>query len=116
MVSKIKLDEKPTKLKIVIETKFKEKVWIQVADANRKNTFYTKRYGFVEGTEEFVVLMPQAPMEASVIVYNDVNGMVRNDNSFRVVEVKAMPYVLPKTNFTKNFFYLVSGKESILKD
>ena len=89
MVSKIKLDEKPTKLKIVIETKFKEKIWIQVADANRKNTLYTKRYGFVEGTEEFVVLMPQAPREAVIIVYNDKNGLIRNDSSFNVKEIKA---------------------------
>jgi hypothetical protein len=96
MVSKITLDEKPTKLKIVIETKFKEKIWIQVADANRKNTFYTKRYGFVDGTEEFVVLMPQAPREAVVIVYNDNNGLIRNDSSFNVKEIKALPYKLPR--------------------
>jgi hypothetical protein len=101
MVSKITLDEKPTKLKIVIETKFKEKIWIQVADANRKNTLYTKRYGFVEGTEEFVVLMPQAPREAVVIVYNDNNGLIRNDSSFNVKEIKALPYKLPRYNFSK---------------
>jgi hypothetical protein len=60
MVTKLTLNEQPTKLKIVIEAKFKEKIWIQVRDANRKNTYYTKRYGFVDGKEEFVVLMPGA--------------------------------------------------------
>jgi hypothetical protein len=101
MVQNITLNDKPTKLKIVIQTNRREKLWIKVSDAKRKNTFYTKRYAFVEGKQEFIVLMPQAPTEASVIVYNDLNGLVRNDNSFSVVEIKALPYVLPKTNFTK---------------
>lgn len=101
MVNKITLDEKPTKLKIVIETRFKEKIWIQVKDANRKNTFYTKRYGFVDGKEEFIVLMPQAPREAVVIVYNDSNGLIRNDSSFKVTEIEALPYKILKYNFSK---------------
>jgi hypothetical protein len=101
MVTKLTLNEQPTKLKIVIEAKFKEKIWIQVRDANRKNTYYTKRYGFVDGKEEFVVLMPQAPMEAVVMVFNDNNGMIRNDSSFRVTEVVASPYKLPRYNFSK---------------
>jgi hypothetical protein len=101
MVTKLTLNEQPTKLKIVIETKFKEKIWIQVRDANRKNTYYTKRYGFVDGKEEFVVLMPQAPMEAIVMVFNDNNGMIRNDSSFKVAEVVATPYKVPRYNFSK---------------
>jgi len=101
MVTKLTLNEQPTKLKIVIETKFKEKIWIQVRDANRKNTYYTKRYGFVDGREEFVVLMPQAPMEAIVMVFNDNNGMIRNDSSFKVSEVVATPYKVPRYNFSK---------------
>jgi len=101
MVTKLTLNEQPTKLKIVIETKFKEKIWIQVRDANRKNTYYTKRYGFVDGKEEFVVLMPQAPMEAIVMVFNDNNGMIRNDSSFKVSEVVATPYKVPRYNFSK---------------
>ena len=101
MVTKVTLNEQPTKLKIVIETKFKEKIWIQVRDANRKNTYYTKRYGFVDGTEEFVVLMPQAPREAVIIVFNDNNGLIRNDSSFNVKEIKALPYKLPRYNFSK---------------
>jgi hypothetical protein len=101
MVTKLTLNEQPTKVKIVIEAKFKEKIWIQVRDANRKNTYYTKRYGFVDGKEEFVVLMPQAPMEAVVMVFNDNNGMIRNDSSFKVTEVVAIPYKLPRYNFSK---------------
>ena len=101
MVSKLTLNDQPSVIKIVIETKFKEKIWIQVRDANRKNTYYTKRYGFVDGKETFKVLMPQAPTEAIVMVFNDSNGMLRNDNSYKVVEIKALPYKLPKYNFSK---------------
>jgi hypothetical protein len=50
MVKNVILDEKPTKLKIVVKTNFKEKIWIKVKDAKRKNTYYTIRYGFVEVT------------------------------------------------------------------
>jgi hypothetical protein len=101
MVKNILLNDKPTKLKIVIETTYREKIWIKVKDAHRKNTYYTKRYGFVEGKQDFYVLMPQAPMEASVVVYNDTNGLMRADNSFRVLEVKALDYKVPKPNFSK---------------
>ena len=101
MVTSITLGEKPTKLKIVIETQFKEKIWIQVKDANRKNTYYTKRYSNVEGEETFYVLMPQAPDEATIIVVNDANGMIRNDYSFKVKEIKALPYNVLKRNFSK---------------
>lgn len=101
MVKTIKLDDKPTKLKVVIQTKFRTKMWIMVKDADRPNTYYTKRYGFVEGKEEFFVLMPQSPINAQVIVYNDENGVIRNDNSFAVLEIKALEYELPKTNFSK---------------
>jgi hypothetical protein len=101
MVSKLTLNDKPSVIQIVVETKYKEKIWIQVRDANRKNTYYTKRYGFVEGKETFKVLMPQAPTEAVVMVFNDNNGMLRSDDSFKVIEVKALPYKLPRYNFSK---------------
>ena len=83
MVKKIDLYEKPTKLKIVIQTTQKEKIWIKVKDANRKNTYYTKRYSFVKGKETFFVMMPQAPDVALVGIYNDANGMLRKDSSFK---------------------------------
>lgn len=100
MRKKVDLDERPTRLKITIETFSKEKIWIKVRDANRKNTFYTKRYAFVDGVEEFFVLMPQAPMDALVIVYNDQNGNMRNDQSFRV-KIEPLPLELKEHKFSK---------------
>ncbi len=101
MVKTINLNEKPTKLKLVISTPYKEKLWIKVKDANRPNTYYTIRYGFVEGKQEFVVLMPQSPEKAQICIFNDANGNIPNDTSFNVVKIKATLYQLAKNNFSK---------------
>jgi len=101
MVKRIELNDKPTKLKIVVETFAKEKIWIKVRDTNRKNTYYTQRYSFVDGKQSFFVYMPQAPEDASVIVYNAENGLLRNDDSFKVLEVTAMPLKLPPLKASK---------------
>ena len=101
MVKKIALDEKPTKLKIVIETSRKEKIWIKVRDAERKNTYYTKRYSFIDGKESFFVFMPQAPDDALVIIYNDANGLMRNDSTFKVKEIKKEPLKLKPFKLSK---------------
>ncbi len=61
----------------------REKIWIKVKDKNRPNTYYTKRYGFVDGKKSFFVNMPQAPEDAKVIVYNDELGLGRRDRSFK---------------------------------
>ena len=101
MIKKIQLDDKPTKLKIVVETFSKEKIWIKVRDANRKNTYYTKRYSFVNGKETFFVFMPQAPEDALVMIYNSENGLMRNDKSFNVIEIKPLPLKLPPVKASK---------------
>jgi hypothetical protein len=101
MVKNIKLNDEPSKIKIVIETSFREKIWIKVKDPNRKNTYYTKRYGFVDGKEAFFVLMPQAPMEVDIIIYNDINGLMRLDNSFKIIEISKVAYKVPTPNFSK---------------
>jgi hypothetical protein len=101
MVKTITLNEKPTKLKIVLQTPYKEKLWIKVADADRPKTYYTIRYGFVNNKTEFVVLMPQSPIRAIVTIFNDSNGNIPQDTSFELLELKAIPYVLPKPKFSK---------------
>ena len=92
MVKNITLNEKPTKLKLVLSSPYKEKIWIKVKDADRPNTYYTIRYGFIEGKKEFVVLMPQAPERAQITIFNDSHGNIPNDSSFQLQEIKAIPY------------------------
>lgn len=97
----ITLNEKPTKLKLVISTPYKEKIWIKVKDAERPNTYYTIRYGFVQGKQEFIVLMPQAPEKAQIIVFNDNNGNIPSDTSFSVENITAIPYKVKSGSFSK---------------
>lgn len=91
MIRNITLNEKPTTLKIVIETRGEERLWIKVRDAERKNTFYTKRYADIDGKQTFYVRMPQAPKVAKVMVYNEEYGVRSKDRGFRVVSIKEVP-------------------------
>jgi hypothetical protein len=91
MIRKIRLNEKPTTLKIVIETNGEQRIWLKVKDANRKNTFYTKRFSDINGRQSFFVRLPQAPEVAKVIVYNDKTGRGRRDFGFRVLSITEVP-------------------------
>ena len=100
MIKTLKLDEKPTILEVLVRTNEREKIWIKVKDANRKNTYYTKRYGFVDGDKSFFVNMPQAPDVAQVIVYNDELGLRRRDKSFDA-KVRALPFDIVPPKMSK---------------
>ena len=91
MVINIRTENKPTTLKIVVVTKSVEKIWIKVADPVKINTYYIKRFANVGGEQSFFVNMPISPQDVDVIVYNDKNGLVKNDNSFIVLEIKKLP-------------------------
>jgi len=98
MIKEVELDKKPSIIRIDVATPVEEKIWIKVADSKRPNTFYTKRYSYVDGHKSFFVNMPQAPEVAVVIVYNDRFGLTRiGDNSLRVrVAKKPLKATLPK--------------------
>lgn len=75
-----------------------------VSDAERKNTFYTKRYSTIKGSKKFFVNMPQSPEIAKLRVYNDEDtgkGRGRRDRSFRVRDVKVLPLELPPLKASK---------------
>lgn len=91
MIKKIRLDNKPTTLKIVVATQRTEKIWIKVADPTKKNTYYIKRFANVKGKKSFFVNMPISPMVADVIVYNANNGLSERDRSFKVLQIKRLP-------------------------
>ena len=91
MIKRIRLNQQPTTLKIVVESRQPIKIWLKVSDIDRKNTYYTKRYGVVDGKQEFFVRMPQTPPVAKVVVFNEEYGLVRGDRTFRVVSIKKVP-------------------------
>lgn len=75
-----------------------------VSDAERKNTYYTKRYSTIDGRKKFFVNMPQSPEIAKLRVYNDedtAKGRGRRDRSFRVRKIKILPLELPPLKASK---------------
>ena len=105
MIKTIELNERPSIIEVLIDTNEREKLWIKVKDNNRPNTYYTNRYGFVNGRKSFFVNMPQAPEVAKVIVYNDELGLRRRDKSFRA-KIRTKPLNLtppPMSKKTKAF-------------
>ena len=105
MIKTIELNEQPTIIQVLIDTNEREKIWIKVKDAYRKNTYYTKRYSFVNGRKSFFVNMPQAPEVAKVIVYNDELGVRRRDKSFDV-QIRTKPFDItppPMSKKTNSF-------------
>ena len=73
MIKKIRLDNEPTTLKIVVATGKSQKIWLKVADPSKKNTYYIKRFANVKGKKSFFVNMPISPKVVDVIVYNASN-------------------------------------------
>ena len=92
MVKEIYLDNAPCTLQIVIQTRAKEKLWIKVANADKKNTYYTKRYARFKGVQSFFVRMPQAPNRAYIVIYNDKDKNPRQkDKSFKIRGINILP-------------------------
>ena len=102
MIKEIRLDKRPTTLKIVVATKTKQKIWLKVADPTKPNTYYIKRYANIVGKQSFFVNMPIAPNEVDVIVYNAKNGLVKRDKTFKVLSIKRLPLdVQPMVKLSK---------------
>ena len=87
MIKEIYLDNTPCTLKVVLQTHKHEKLWIKLANADQKNTFYTKRYAKVDGMQTFYIRLPQAPKVGLLIVYNDNNKTDQDDKSFVIRKV-----------------------------
>ncbi len=106
MIKKIKTNGKPTTLEIRIQSRKEIKIALIVSDAEQKNTLYTKRTGVVNGIVSFFVRMPQSPNVAKVVVFNKAKGLMRRDNSFRVLSITQVPLRttdLPMSKQTKAF-------------
>ena len=104
MIKTIRVDKRPTTLKIVVATKGKQKIWLKVADPTKPNTYYISRYANIEGKKSFFVNMPIAPMEVDVIVYNAKSKLRRDNRSrtFKVLKIQRLPLdVAPMVKLNK---------------
>lgn len=117
MIKKIRLDNEPTTLKVVVGTHREQKIWIKVADPTKPNTFYIKRFANVVGRKAFFINMPISPQVAKVIVYNAANGENRNDKSFKVLSIKTLPLqVKPLMSLSKKTISFVRFAEEFCQD
>mgnify|MGYP003624495991 FL=1 len=106
MVKKIKTNGNPTTLEIRVESRREVTLALIVSDAEQKNTLYTKRTGVVNGVVSFFVRMPQSPRVAKVVVFNQARGLMKRDNSYKIVSIKQVPLRtinLPMSKQTKSF-------------
>jgi|TARA_R110000822_G_scaffold47109_4_gene125155 hypothetical protein len=94
VIERIKCGKQPLAIELIIATRRKTKIWIKVADRNKKNTFYFTRFADIDGKRRFVINMPISPEVADVIVYSAKRGLVRKDSSFRVLKIKKIPLVV----------------------
>jgi len=90
MIKEILLENRQCTLEVVVQTNIKEKIWIKLANADQKNTYYTKRYAKVDGIQTFYIRLPISPKNALLIIYNDKNKLINDDNSFRVRSIKIL--------------------------
>lgn len=78
-------------LLIKVKTSKPEKIHLKVYDENLRNTVFTDRWKTVDGDCSFYVRMPVSGKVSIISVYNEKNGNVETDQSFKVVEIKKLP-------------------------
>lgn len=103
MVKEIELDKHPCTLRVVLETRTPQKLWIKVKNATKKNTYYTKRYAKVDGVQTYFIRMPQTPTTALLIIYNDKDKdkNPKRSRNFRASGIKILPLQTEKLHISK---------------
>jgi len=91
MVKEIELDNRPCTLRVVVETRTPQKLWIKVKNAKKDHTYYTKRYAKVDGVQTYFIRMPQTPETALLIIYNDKDKNPEKNQNFRARGIKILP-------------------------
>lgn len=96
------LGGQPCTLKVTIHTDKMEKLWLKFSDAQQNHTFYTKRYAFVDGTQDYYIRMPLAPQVGLLLVYNNTNplGKGEDGSTFKITNTQILPLKKENIRFT----------------
>ena len=78
-------------LLIRISTPKAEKIHLKVSDEENRNTIFTKRWKTINGECTFFVRMPVSGKNAIINIWNDKNGHLESDDTFKVLEIKKVP-------------------------
>ena len=87
-------------IRIPIRTRQPEKMTIKVYHSHKPYTYYFDTSASISGTDAFMVNIPKIPDEVYIEIYNDRNGHLQNDNSFRIGAISVIPLV-PKFGIEK---------------
>jgi hypothetical protein len=75
-------------LKIDVEVYQPSRIRVIVEDADQENTVFTNRYEDIQsGKHTFLVRLPLVGKRTNVFVFNEDNGIVENDNTFKVINL-----------------------------
>lgn len=80
----------PIMVKVVVVTKSPQNIVLKVYDSKQANTYFTDRTKVVNGEQELFVRMPLSPNVATLSVYNEKNGNLKQgeDKTFIVKNIK----------------------------
>lgn len=78
-------------VKIDIQTAQAQKIILKVHDASMKNTYFTNRWMVINGKKSLFVRMPVSGLVSIIEIYNEANGNVKNDSSFKVTGITKIP-------------------------
>lgn len=75
-------------LKIDVQVMQPSRIRVIVEDADQENTCFTDRFEDIQfGSHTFLVRLPLVGKSCNIIVFNEDNGLVDNDSSFKVTNI-----------------------------
>jgi hypothetical protein len=93
MIFRVPTNYEEFTLRVTIKTERPEKIRIVLRDESLPNTYFTDRYGVINGEQTYHVRVPVSGKNALLLVYNEKTGNVPKDSdkTFQVLEVKKVP-------------------------
>src|SRR5690242_3904879 len=95
-VMEIGVNSRPGDEKVIsfrVATSTPERMVVRVRDAYKPNTYYIDRIDTIKPGrgEVYYLRMPQCPTVGVIEVFNEKNGQIKNDPSFKLTELKSKP-------------------------
>ena len=78
-------------IRLPVETMQPCRIVVKVRHPRKPNTYYFDTAPVINGRDMFVIKVPKMPESVVVEVYNEANGNIQFDNTFRVGKIKVGP-------------------------
>jgi len=100
---KVNTNHDPLVYHICVKTDSEQPIRAIAFDNKQPSTVFTDRKKNVNGTYDFYVRMPQCGNNTDIVVFNDKNGVQKDDKSFSIVKSGKLPMekdILPIIDLT----------------